>query len=84
LSRFKVTEHIMVPEHRIMKEPEVKKLLARYKITRDQLPKIKMSDPCIRAMIASGKDIEPGMIVEIKRQSPTAGVSIGYRVIVEG
>lgn len=76
---FKVEEHILVPRHEILKENEVEKLLAKYNITKEQLPKILTTDPCVRVLGA-----EKGQVLKITRKSLTAGTSISYRVVVEG
>lgn len=84
MAKFKVTDHFMVPEHTILEPKEAEGVLKQYKIVRDQLPKIKQSDPCIRALEAKGDNTDQGRIVRIRRKSDTAGEAIAYRVIIEG
>jgi len=84
MAKFKVTDHFMVPEHVVLDPKEAESVLKQYKITRDQLPKIKQSDPCLRALEAKGDNTDPGRIVKIRRKSDTAGEVIAYRVIIEG
>ncbi|NOR78420.1 MAG: DNA-directed RNA polymerase subunit H [Methanophagales archaeon] len=70
--------HELVPEHILMDESEVKELLDKYKIKRVQLPKIKVSDPAI-----NGLGAKVGDVVEITRQSRTAGKALSFRLIIE-
>jgi DNA-directed RNA polymerase subunit H len=84
MAKFKVTDHFMVPDHILLSEKDVETVLKQYKITRDQLPKIKQSDPCIRSLEAKGEVTDPGKIVKIVRKSETAGEVVAYRVIIEG
>jgi len=69
--------HELVPEHVVINETEVKELLDKYKIKRVQLPKIKVSDPAI-----NGLGAEIGDVVEITRQSRTAGISLSFRLVI--
>ncbi len=79
-----VMEHESVPEHHLLSEEEAAEALSRLKIEKEQLPKIKRSDPCIKFLEASrGETIEEGRVVKIVRRSPTAGKFEAYRVIVE-
>jgi DNA-directed RNA polymerase subunit H len=74
----------MVPEHRLISDAEAEKILKKYGITREQLPKIKMTDPAIRVLEATLKEkegIREGMIVEIKRISKTSERFTAYRMI---
>lgn len=84
MAKFKVSDHFMVPEHTILDQKELEAIMKQYKITRDHLPKIKQSDPCIRALEAKGENTDPGHVVRIRRKSDTAGEVIAYRVIIEG
>lgn len=76
--KVNLQDHILVPKHEILKEEEVKELLRLLGISKEQLPKIKASDPIIREIGA-----KPGDVVKITRKSLTAGVSIFYRLVVE-
>jgi len=78
-----VLEHNLVPEHHLLSDDEAKKILAKMKIRMEQLPKIKRSDPCIRALETVHGDIEAGRIIKIVRKSQTADVAVGYRLVVE-
>lgn len=76
--RFNVLNHVNVPLHVILPEDEVKELLKRYNIVREQLPKIRNNDPACRVI-----DAKPGNVVKITRRSPTAGVAVAYRLVIE-
>jgi len=80
MKKGKVTilEHELVPKHEIMEEGEVKELLGKYKIKKEQLPKIKSSDPVIKEIKAVVGDV-----VKIKRRSRTAGKFLSYRLVIE-
>ncbi|MHC1635869.1 MAG: DNA-directed RNA polymerase subunit H [Candidatus Methanospirareceae archaeon] len=77
-AKFTILEHELVPKHEIMSEEEVKKLLDLYKINKEQLPKIKSSDPVIKEIGA-----RVGDVVKITRRSRTAGKFLFYRYVIE-
>ena len=76
--RFNVLNHVNVPLHVILPEDEVKTLLKQYGIVKEQLPKVRSSDPAVK--VING---QPGQVVRITRLSPTAGTATAYRLIVE-
>ncbi|MHC1610923.1 MAG: DNA-directed RNA polymerase subunit H [Candidatus Methanospirareceae archaeon] len=76
--RVSILEHELVPKHEIMDEDEVAELLKTYKIKKEQLPKIKSSDPVIKEIKA-----EVGDVVRITRRSEIAGKSLSYRLVIE-
>lgn len=76
--RFNVLNHEIVPLHEILPDEEVPPLLDKYQIVKEQLPKIKSTDPAARVVGA-----QPGQIVRITRASPTAGSFTAYRLCVE-
>ncbi len=76
--RFNVLNHEIVPLHEILPEDEVAPLLETYDIVKEQLPKIKSSDPAVKVVGA-----KPGQVVRITRASPTAGRFTAYRLVVE-
>ncbi len=73
-----VLDHIFVPKVRILSEDEAEELLKKYHITKDMLPKILSTDPVVVEIGA-----KPGDILELRRNSPVAGESIYYRVVVQ-
>ncbi|MHC1567359.1 MAG: DNA-directed RNA polymerase subunit H [Candidatus Syntropharchaeia archaeon] len=74
---MRLMDHEMVPEHVLLSEEEAEEVLRRYDIKKEQLPKIKASDPIAREIGA-----KPGDIVKIIRKSQTAGRSISYRLTI--
>ncbi len=72
-----VLQHKLVPKHKILNEEEKKKILEKYGIKLKHLPKISVKDPVVVAIEGEIKDI-----VEITRNSSTAGEIKYYRVVV--
>lgn len=64
--------------HELLSEQEQEEVLRRYRTTRTQLPKILTTDPVVRRLGA-----RPGDVIKITRTSPTAGVTVYYRVVDE-
>ena len=82
---FNVLEHDMVPEHHLLSEKDEEVVLGNYGIGKDQLPKIRKNDPCIKILEEiMGEDIKEGRIIKIVRMNPIAGISLAYRVVVRG
>ena len=73
-----VQNHVLVPKHTKLGEKSRKELLQKYNVSKDQLPKISAKDPAILHL-----EIKAGDIIKIERNSPTAGKSDYYRVVVE-
>ncbi|NJD51406.1 MAG: DNA-directed RNA polymerase subunit H [Candidatus Methanoperedens sp.] len=67
----------MVPNHEILSEDEVEKVLTEFKIEKEQLPKIRIIDPTV---VASKAKI--GDVVRITRESKTAGIAYYYRMVI--
>lgn len=76
--KFRLYDHELVPEHRVLNQKEKEELLKKYNIAPEQLPKIRAGDP--GAMVAGARK---GDIIEIKRESPTAGETKYYRLVIE-
>jgi len=74
---FKPLEHKMVPNHEILNEEEVKELISEYTIEKEQLPKIRVSDPVSISIKA-----KVGDVIKITRLSPTSGKSFFYRMVI--
>ena len=70
--------HFLVPKHEVLSEKETEKVFKEFDITPDQLPKILITDPCVKHIGA-----KVGEIIKIERNSPTAGISIVYRRVVD-
>lgn len=77
MANFDITRHFLVPKHSILEKEEEMALLETYKITKDELPKIKSSDPAI----ANSKP-KSGDIVKIDRRSVYGDQIAYYRVVV--
>lgn len=77
-SRFNVLNHVNVPLHEVLGEEEAKALLKKYGIVKEQLPKIRATDPAAKVIGA-----QAGQILRITRNSPTAGKAVAYRLTVE-
>lgn len=75
--KFDVSKHALVPENGILSEEELNALLAKYNITKGQMPKIFISDPVVKKIEANLGDV-----IKITRISKTAGKSVFYRVVV--
>jgi DNA-directed RNA polymerase subunit H len=80
--RFNVLEHQLVPEHHLLSNEESQKVLGELRITKDQLPKIRRSDPVIQVLERIHGPIDEGRIIRVVRVSTTAGVSQAYRLVI--
>lgn len=76
---FNVTRHALVPEHRVLRDPEeLESLLRTYNVkSRAQLPCIHKDDP-----VAKYYNMQPGEVVLISRPSVSCGVDPYLRVCV--
>jgi len=75
---FDLFEHELVPTHIIASEEEIQLVLDHYGIEKNQLPRIFRDDPAVRVLGA-----RPGQIIRIERDSPTAGRTFYYRLVVD-
>ena len=75
---FNVLEHDLVPDHEILSDEEVYKLLEELKIkNKNQLPKIKVDDPVCKKIEA-----KEDQVLKITRISETAGKYTTYRIVI--
>jgi DNA-directed RNA polymerase subunit H len=81
---FNVLEHSLVPEHHLLTDEEADQVLSKLKITRDQLPKIRRTDPGIKVLENIYGPIEEGKLVKIVRKSETAEEFVVYRLVIRG
>ncbi len=84
MTEINVLMHHLVPEHQIVKKEDEEGILKSLNATKDELPKIRKSDPVIKILESAYGDIPEGTLIRILRESETAGVSIAYRVVVRG
>jgi len=75
--KIDITSHVLVPEHILLTKEEGIKVLSKYNINPNQLPRISRKDPAI-----SHLDPKVGDIIKITRKSPTASKSAYYRVVI--
>ena len=75
---FNILNHEFVPEHIIINQEERKELLEKYNIKPENLPKILINDPVVKALKA-----KEGNILKIIRKSVTAGNSLYYRIVAK-
>lgn len=69
--------HILQPKHTKINEKEVNELLAKFNISKTQLPKILLSDPALPS------SCQIGDIIKIEREdSEDDKIYIYYRVII--
>lgn len=69
-------KHQLVPEHVVLNDSEAKRVLKELDVHPEQLPKIKTTDPVVKAIGAKRRDI-----VKIIRRSATAEEFITYRLV---
>lgn len=73
-----VRDHKSVPKHEKMNEDEVEDLLEKFDTSKEKLPQIERTDAALKQM-----DVEEGDVIHIERDSPTAGKTEYYRVVVD-
>lgn len=83
--------HQLVPVHEVLSAGESERMLADLGTPVDHLPKILADDAGLltdpgyaKARDEAGPQGLIGRLVRIHRPSPTAGVSVAYRVIIPG
>ena len=82
-SDFNVLTHDLVPEHHLMSDEEAQQKLSELRITKDQLPKIRKGDACIKLLEKIHGPIPEGRIIRIVRKSATAESFEVYRLVVK-
>lgn len=73
MAKFKVADHILVPEHTVLNDKEKRALLDKYHITIKELPKIIIKDTAL-----DGLKVKLGDVVKIVRNAPS-GTSYFFR-----
>jgi len=64
----------LIPEHKLLSKEDAEKVLAEFRVSRLQIPKIRAKDAALLGMGA-----KVGQIVEVKRLDG----SVNYRLVVE-
>lgn len=77
--KVNVLEHELVPRHILLDKEEAARILRRMGFSKLQLPWLLASDPAAKAIGA-----KPGDVVMVVRKSPTAGISVAFRLVVRG
>ena len=75
-SSIDVLSHFLVPKMEIIDGSEKKKVLKKFSIVENQLPKILVTDPSIQALKANAGDI-----VSINREDLTGKYTV-YKLVV--
>ena len=70
----------LVPKHVLLGDSETEKRLKPIQIEKEQLPKILLKDPALKAL---DQEAKPGDVVEIHRFDDHAGTNLAYRLVVE-
>ena len=70
-------KHILIPKHELLSDADKKKVLEKYNVTINDLPKILITDAAIKHL-----SVKSGDIIQVTRVSLTAGHSIYYRGVV--
>lgn len=78
MRKFSLLDHELIPKHEILATDELQTVLDFYKIDKEQLPKIKSTDPIVQEIQASEGDV-----VKITRRSQTAGEALYYRLVIK-
>jgi DNA-directed RNA polymerase subunit H len=72
-----ILKHELVPDHVVLKKNQITKMLKDMDVHPEQLPKIKLDDPVVKAIGA-----KEGDIIKITRKSQTAGKFVSYRLVL--
>lgn len=73
-----IKDHVLVPKHEKCSESEKKSIVNKYVSDLKDFPKISINDAALYNL-----DVKPGDMIRITRDSPTAGKSVFYRVVIE-
>mgnify|MGYP002630775041 CR=1 FL=1 len=74
---FNITKHKLVPKHRRLSNDEKNDILKKYRTALKNYPLISHQDAVSRYY-----SFVPGELIEITRDSPTAGIYVTYRYVV--
>lgn len=70
-------DNVLIPKHEILSHDEEEKVLASFRISKQNLPKIRSTDPQVKKLEA-----KPGDVIMITREDLT-GENIYYRIVVK-
>ena len=76
---LEVNKHGLVPQHSKVSDAEREKILKKFNISVNKLPKILKNDPAIVEL-----KLKTGDLIKVERISKTAGTSTYYRVVIDG
>lgn len=76
-STFVVEKHNLIPKHTICSDKETSEILAQYKATLNEIPKILANDSGIATLKA-----KVGDLIKIERNDLLVGKTYFYRVVV--
>ena len=72
------TKHKTVPKHELLSKHEKERILQKYSIKADQLPKVfSKIDPIARYFAA-----QPGQVFAITKESESSGIYTKYRIVI--
>ena len=77
--KVEIKNHVLLLKHEKLNEKDSEDLLKKYNVARSQLPLILKKDP-----VLTGMEVKAGDIIKIIRDSPTAGKTEYYRVVIHG
>ncbi|HEV51580.1 MAG TPA: DNA-directed RNA polymerase subunit H [Thermoprotei archaeon] len=77
MTRLDISRHVLVSTHILLTKEEAEKVMKELGVTPDDLPKITTRDPMVKYLKAKRGDL-----IKLVRNSPTAGQSVSYRVVV--
>ncbi len=78
-----VLKHGLVPEHKLVPKDEEKEILEKMDVQRENLPKIRKTDPALEQLEKVHGDINVGRIIEVRRKSRTSDSANAYRLVVK-
>jgi len=73
----RISEHFLVPKHEIVPDDKVKEVITKFGASSDRFPQILSDDPAVIEIGARRGDL-----IKITRNSPTAGKTIYYRMVM--
>jgi len=76
LKKVNPLEYFLTPPVRVLSEEEKREILEKFEISEEELPKIKLTDPVVKALKA-----QPGDVLAFERDDFT-GKYHYYRVVV--